>query len=230
MVYVVCSICGVCAIAVVLPEMGWKRSRHSSQIEHHGQIGQELCGSSAKRVHIRLIRRAVKRCPGARIPCAVAVCTLWRCGRALAYPRYSVNVRDTPTWFTSNCGTRVCSCDGGGVEQNRSRSDSRMLLGDASKGTTRHWPTGWTQTCKWVIYGLTPSEQPQFWHPSRGMRCNRSAPLCSLNCGCALPTPDISRKLHWNYLPCLCLQKYTEWLLITKHIKVPVIMLFLSGL
>lgn len=145
--------------------MGWKQTRHSSQIEDHGQIGQrgrqEFGGSSAKRVHIRFITRVVKRCfwvPGFRWE----LCMLWRCGRAVIPPWYSVNVRDISSWFTCNSGTRrLWLCDDAVVvKQNSSQSDSRMLLGDAPKGTTRHWPTGWTQSCKWVIYGL----KNPFWN------------------------------------------------------------------
>lgn len=198
----VCSICVVCAIAVVLPEMGWKRSRHSSQIEHHGQIGRPGSSSNSSSISTsyqhqqqqretrvytftctyllsRIIRRVVKSGCQRGYPRAMPVVAVRISPRFL-----SVNVRDTVsfTWGTSR---RLCLCDDHVVEQNRSQSDSRMLLGDAPKGTTRHWPTGWTRTCKWVIYGfqLTPSpERPhRFATPFLNEMCNRCSCVPGLN-------------------------------------------------
>lgn len=87
-----------------------------------------------------------------------------------------------------------------------------MLLGDAPKGTTRHWPTGWTQTCKWV----TPSESlhnPSIMGPPfliiLWMRCNVVSAV-------VLILKILMRQLNY-YLPCVCLQKYSECLLITIH-------------
>lgn len=138
--------------------------RHSSRIELHGQIGQagvrrqqrETC---IHHTHTFVLSHSrsekVFWVPGLKKKKNRKIYYYVRCGGADA-PCSTLGTVSMFVIFYADlpiiAELQLCLCDDTVVKQNSSQSDSRMLLGDAPKGTTRHWPTGWTQTCKWVIY------------------------------------------------------------------------------
>lgn len=154
-VYMCGGISGVCATAVALPEMGWQRYPHSSLTVRRGRIGRE-------QHHCRSLELSWAEPSRAELSWVEFADREVREGA-----RYAAGAREPPLLGQQWCPDQLiplccccccCSCcwwcDDDVVGRNRPRSDSRMLLGDAPRGTTRHWPTGWTQSCKWSA--ITP--------------------------------------------------------------------------